>query len=139
MGFAGQIFAARVAVGLAVPSPKAMQAQGGLLAKGIESMYKRTNSVALNAINLTCRFISKIYTICKFSFCIVHLLIFMHRFHDDLGREHSSLVHHLELHRTHHRCSVILEKQISDDRKQHKYRREIKCQKTKKRTAFIGC
>ena len=50
MGFAGQIFAARVAVGLAVPSPKAMQAQGGLLAKGIESMYKRTNSVALNAM-----------------------------------------------------------------------------------------
>ena len=50
MGFAGQIFAARVAVGLAVPSPKAMQAQGGLLAKGIEAMYKRTDSVALNAM-----------------------------------------------------------------------------------------
>ena len=47
MGFAGQIFAARVAVGLAIPSPKAMQAQGGLLAKGIQSMYTRTNAVAL--------------------------------------------------------------------------------------------
>ena len=47
MGFAGQIFAARVAVGLAVPSPKAMQAQGGLLAKGIQAIYNTTNSVAL--------------------------------------------------------------------------------------------
>ena len=50
MGFAGQIFAARVAVGLAVPSPKAMQAQGGMIAKGIESIYKSTNSVAIQGM-----------------------------------------------------------------------------------------
>ena len=50
MGFAGQIFAARVAVGLAVPSPKAMQAQGGMIAKGIESIYKTTNSVAIQGM-----------------------------------------------------------------------------------------
>ena len=46
MGFAGQIFAARVAVGLAVPSPKAVQAQGGILAKAVEGIYGKMNADA---------------------------------------------------------------------------------------------
>ena len=41
MGFAGQLFAARVAIGLAVPSPQAMSKAGGELAKGIEEIYKQ--------------------------------------------------------------------------------------------------
>jgi len=41
MGFAGQLFAARVAIGLAVPSPQAMSKAGGALAKGIEDIYKQ--------------------------------------------------------------------------------------------------
>ena len=41
MGFAGQLFAARVAIGLAVPSPQAMSKAGGELAKGIEDIYKQ--------------------------------------------------------------------------------------------------
>ena len=41
MGFAGQLFAARVAIGLAVPSPQAMSKAGGELARGIEDIYKQ--------------------------------------------------------------------------------------------------
>tara|TARA_R110002050_G_scaffold152618_7_gene280094 strand:- start:397 stop:3021 length:2625 start_codon:yes stop_codon:yes gene_type:complete len=41
MGFAGQLFAARVAIGLAVPSPTAMTKAGGEIAKGISEIYKQ--------------------------------------------------------------------------------------------------
>ena len=41
MGFAGQLFAARVAIGLAVPSPTAMTKAGGAIAKGIADIYKQ--------------------------------------------------------------------------------------------------
>ena len=41
MGFAGQVFAARVAVGLAVPSPRAMSETGGMLAKGASGIYEK--------------------------------------------------------------------------------------------------
>ena len=43
MGFAGQIFAARVAVGLAVPSSQALSSAGQTLASGIEGIYGRLN------------------------------------------------------------------------------------------------
>jgi|2_EtaG_2_1085320.scaffolds.fasta_scaffold00456_5 TP901 family phage tail tape measure protein len=41
MGFAGQVFAARVAIGLAVPSPQAMQKTGTVLATAIQDIGKR--------------------------------------------------------------------------------------------------
>lgn len=41
MGFAGQVFAARVAIGLAVPSPQAMQQAGGLLSTGASSIFEK--------------------------------------------------------------------------------------------------
>jgi len=41
MGFAGQVFAARVAIGLAVPSPQALQRTGTLLAGAIREIGKR--------------------------------------------------------------------------------------------------
>ena len=41
MGFAGQVFAARVAIGLAVPSPQAMQQSSGVIFQGVENMYSR--------------------------------------------------------------------------------------------------
>ena len=41
MGFAGQVFAARVAIGLAVPSPQAMSKTGGLLARGVAEIAKQ--------------------------------------------------------------------------------------------------
>ena len=41
MGFAGQVFAARVAIGLAVPSPQAMQQAGGLLSTGAASIFEK--------------------------------------------------------------------------------------------------
>ena len=41
MGFAGQVFAARVAIGLAVPSPKALSKTGSILANGIKQIHKR--------------------------------------------------------------------------------------------------
>jgi TP901 family phage tail tape measure protein len=41
MGFAGQVFAARVAIGLAVPSPQAMQQAGGLLSTGAASIFQK--------------------------------------------------------------------------------------------------
>jgi len=43
MGFAGQIFAARVAVGLAVPSPGALSQTGKTLADGVSGIYGRLN------------------------------------------------------------------------------------------------
>jgi len=41
MGFAGQVFAARVAIGLAVPSPQAMQQAGGLLSTGAAGIFEK--------------------------------------------------------------------------------------------------
>tara|TARA_Y100000004_G_scaffold196242_1_gene265644 strand:+ start:3632 stop:6586 length:2955 start_codon:yes stop_codon:yes gene_type:complete len=41
MGVAGQIFAARVAIGLAIPSPRALSETGGVLVKGISAIYGR--------------------------------------------------------------------------------------------------
>ena len=38
MGFAGQLFAARVAIGLAIPSPQALSKAGQQLATGIAGM-----------------------------------------------------------------------------------------------------
>ena len=49
MGVAGQIFAARVAIGLAIPSPKALQETGGILEKGLQSIYGRLNAQRVNA------------------------------------------------------------------------------------------
>ena len=43
MGFAGQIFAARVAVGLAVPSSQALSSAGQTLANGVGAIYGRLN------------------------------------------------------------------------------------------------
>ena len=40
MGVAGQIFAARVAIGLAIPSPRALSETGGVLSKGISAIYE---------------------------------------------------------------------------------------------------
>ena len=39
MGFAGQVFAARIAVGLAVPSAGALNRTGGVLAKAAGGIY----------------------------------------------------------------------------------------------------
>ena len=44
MGVAGQIFAARVAIGLAVPSPKALSQTGEMLGNFSKKMYKKLNS-----------------------------------------------------------------------------------------------
>jgi len=51
MGFAGQVFAARVAIGLAIPSSQALQETGGFLAKGAEKIYERLGLVAQQAAN----------------------------------------------------------------------------------------
>ena len=45
MGFAGQVFAARVAIGLAVPSKEALQQSAGLIFSGIEAMYQRLGMI----------------------------------------------------------------------------------------------
>ena len=49
MGVAGQIFAARVAIGLAVPSPKALSQTGQMLGNFSSKMYKKLNSQHLEA------------------------------------------------------------------------------------------
>ena len=41
MGFAGQVFAARVAIGLAVPSRKSLTATGQVLAAGVKAIHRR--------------------------------------------------------------------------------------------------
>ena len=46
MGFAGQVFAARVAIGLAVPSPKALSKTGSMLAMGVKQIHKRIQLAA---------------------------------------------------------------------------------------------
>ena len=40
MGFAGQVFAARVAIGLAVPSRQSLQKTGGVLAAGVKAIHR---------------------------------------------------------------------------------------------------
>ena len=49
MGVAGQIFAARVAIGLAVPSPKALSNTGQMLGNFSAKMYKQLNGQHLKA------------------------------------------------------------------------------------------
>ena len=49
MGVAGQIFAARVAIGLAVPSPKALSQTGQMLGNFSQKMYKKLNGQHLQA------------------------------------------------------------------------------------------
>ena len=49
MGFAGQVFAARVAVGLAMPSPKAFSQAGQMIGSFAGNMYKRLNKENMNA------------------------------------------------------------------------------------------
>ena len=46
MGFAGQLFAARVAIGLAIPSPQALSKAGQQLATGIAKMKQATDMAA---------------------------------------------------------------------------------------------
>ena len=41
MGFTGQLFATRIAIGLAVPSPQALQKTGGMLAQGIANIHQQ--------------------------------------------------------------------------------------------------
>jgi len=41
MGFTGQLFATRIAIGLAVPSPQALAKTGGMLARGIENIHAK--------------------------------------------------------------------------------------------------
>ena len=43
MGFAGQVFAARVAIGLAMPSPRALTQAGSVLARFTGGVYKKLN------------------------------------------------------------------------------------------------
>ena len=43
MGFAGQVFAARVAIGLAMPTPRALTQAGSVLAKFTGGIYKKLN------------------------------------------------------------------------------------------------
>jgi TP901 family phage tail tape measure protein len=49
MGFAGQVFAARVAIGLAVPSPKALNKTGSMLAQGVKGIHRRIKMAAKEA------------------------------------------------------------------------------------------
>ena len=49
MGVAGQIFAARVAIGLAIPSPRALSETGGVLSKGITAIYGRLDKKRIEA------------------------------------------------------------------------------------------
>jgi len=45
MGFAGQVFAARVAIGLAIPSQQALQETGGIIAGGADKIYGRLGAI----------------------------------------------------------------------------------------------
>ena len=51
MGFAGQVFAARVAVGLAMPSPKAFSQAGALIGGFASKMYGKLNQQNVEAGN----------------------------------------------------------------------------------------
>ena len=48
MGFAGQVFAARVAVGLALPTPSQLESSGGMIAGFANKMYRRLRSQQLD-------------------------------------------------------------------------------------------
>ena len=49
MGFAGQVFAARVAIGLAVPSRKALQQTGSVLATGVKNIHQKIKQQAMRS------------------------------------------------------------------------------------------
>ena len=49
MGFAGQVFAARVAVGLAMPSPKAFSQAGQVIGGFASKMYKKLNKESMGS------------------------------------------------------------------------------------------
>ena len=49
MGFAGQVFAARVAIGLAVPSARSLTSTGHMISKAAAGMYKDINSQSIAA------------------------------------------------------------------------------------------
>ena len=49
MGFAGQVFAARVAVGLAMPSPKAFSQAGAMIGGFASKMYNSLNKKSIDA------------------------------------------------------------------------------------------
>ena len=49
MGFAGQVFAARVAVGLAMPSPKAFSQAGAMIGGFAGKMYGNLNKKSKKA------------------------------------------------------------------------------------------
>ena len=49
MGFAGQVFAARVAIGLAFPSKQAMGQASQIIGAGASALYKKMNSMQLKA------------------------------------------------------------------------------------------
>jgi len=51
MGFAGQVFAARVAIGLAFPSKSAMSEASQVVGGGAAKLYKKLNSQAVQAAN----------------------------------------------------------------------------------------
>ena len=53
MGFAGQVFAARVAVGLALPSPKAFSQAGQMIGGFASKMYANLNQKNTKAAQLT--------------------------------------------------------------------------------------
>jgi hypothetical protein len=45
MGFAGQVFAARVAIGLAMPSKQAMGQASQIIGAGAAALYKKMNGM----------------------------------------------------------------------------------------------
>ena len=49
MGFAGQVFAARVAVGLAVPSQQSLNKAGGLIARSVGGIYTKMRQKKIEA------------------------------------------------------------------------------------------
>ena len=62
MGFAGQIFAARVAVGLATPSGKALGDAGKVIAGGVGKIYSNMNSQRVQAAKKATSGARKSYT-----------------------------------------------------------------------------
>ena len=49
MGFAGQVFAARVAIGLAVPSARSLTSTGHMIGKAASKMYTDVNQMSIKA------------------------------------------------------------------------------------------
>ena len=73
MGFAGQIFAARVAVGLAVPSSQALSSAGQTLANGISGIYGQLNKKRVEAAKIS--FFLSIPTLAAVSFFGINNLL----------------------------------------------------------------